>query len=363
VSPQPSIAARLLAWYDVHARVLPWRARPGESADPYAVWLSEIMLQQTTVAAVKAYFTRFLARWPTVADLAAAPVEDIMQEWAGLGYYSRARNLHEAARQVAAQGGQFPSTEDALRELPGIGAYTAAAIAAIAFGRPVTPLDGNIERVIARLYAVETPLSQAKPALKAHAQKLTPPRRPGDFAQALMDLGATICTPKSPSCLVCPLSASCEARQRGIAETLPRRADKPERPIRTGAAFVLTSTSGNVLLRRRPPKGLLGGMLELPSSPWDSRTDAAGLGHAPTPADWRKAGRVEHGFTHFEIRLDVYRAETPAEDPALGLWTPIQDAAQAGLPTLMRKVLAAGLKPFPTRLGLRPRHPPPKGEG
>ncbi|MCC6918979.1 MAG: A/G-specific adenine glycosylase [Alphaproteobacteria bacterium] len=353
-APHPAVTA-LLAWYDVYRRVLPWRARPGESADPYRVWLSEIMLQQTTVAAVKAYFQRFTGMWPTVHDLAAAPIEDVMQAWAGLGYYSRARNLHAAAQAVAAAGA-FPDTEDALRDLPGVGPYTAAAIAAIAFGRKATPLDANIERVMARLYAIETPLPQAKPELKARAAALTPDRRAGDFAQALMDLGATICTPKSPSCLMCPLQAWCAARKAGIAETLPRKAAKPDRPTRTGAAFVLVSARGNVLLRRRPPKGLLGGMLELPTTPWQPDPSADPLAHAPASAAWRKAGRIEHGFTHFLLTLDVYTADTSTES-AEGHWVPLDKAPHAGLPTVMRKVLEAGLSaiPHPPTAARRPR--------
>jgi len=344
IAPHSAVTA-LLAWYDVHRRVLPWRAEAGESADPYRVWLSEIMLQQTTVAAVKGYFQRFTATWPTVQDLAAAPIEDIMQAWAGLGYYSRARNLHAAARAVAAAGA-FPDTEAALRDLPGVGPYTAAAIAAIAFGRKATPLDANIERVMARLHAIATPLPEAKGELKARAAALTPERRAGDFAQALMDLGATICTPKSPSCLMCPLQPWCEARKAGIADTLPRKAAKPERPTRTGAAFVLVSARGNVLLRRRPPKGLLGGMLELPTTPWQGDPPADPLSHAPASAlisaPWRKAGRIEHGFTHFLLTLDVYAAETAAES-AEGHWVPLEKAHDAGLPTVMRKVLEKGL--------------------
>ncbi len=336
------VSRKLLAWYDVHARALPWRYRPGVKADPYRVWLSEVMLQQTTVAAVKTYFQRFTALWPTVFDLAAAPVDDVMREWAGLGYYSRARNLHAAAKAVAALGG-FPDTEDGLRALPGVGPYTAAAIAAIAFDRKASPVDGNIERVVARLFAVETPLPAAKPDLKARAAALTPDRRAGDFAQALMDLGATICTPRSPACPLCPLNDGCKAYADGIAAALPRRAPKAARPERAGAAFVLLSAKGNVLVRRRPPKGLLGGMLELPSTPWGPSSPAEPLALAPQTASWtRAADQVTHVFTHFRLTLDVYAARVGAET-AEGLWLPLADLDGAGLPSVMRKIAAAGL--------------------
>ena len=337
----PSISSKLLAWYDVHARSLPWRYRPGERADPYRVWLSEVMLQQTTVTAVKDYFLRFTGLWPTVFDLAAAPAEDVMREWAGLGYYSRARNLHAAARAVAALGG-FPDTEEGLRALPGVGPYTAAAIAAIAFDRKASPVDGNIERVVARLFAIETPLPAAKSELKRLAATLTPDRRAGDFAQAMMDLGATLCTPRSPACSLCPLNADCRAYKDGIAATLPRRAPKAARPDRAGAAFVLLSDQGNILVRRRPPRGLLGGMLEIPSSPWGPPPDDP-LSYAPQKARWARAtGQVEHVFTHFRLTLEVYAARG-APQTAEGLWLPLADLDAAGLPSVMRKVAAAGL--------------------
>ena len=336
-----SLSSKLLAWYDVHARTLPWRYEPGAAADPYRVWLSEVMLQQTTVAAVKAYFERFTARWPTVFDLAAAAIDDVTREWAGLGYYSRARNLHAAASAVAALGG-FPDTEEGLRTLPGIGPYTAAAIAAIAFDRKASPVDGNIERVTARLYAIETPLPAAKPELKRRAAALTPDTRAGDFAQAMMDLGATICTPRNPACSLCPLNADCRGYKSGIAATLPRRAPRAVRPDRAGAAYVLVSAKGNVLLRRRPPRGLLGGMLEIPSSPWGAKPDAP-LAHAPRKARWKKApGEVEHVFTHFRLTLDVYAARV-ATETAEGIWLPVADLEAAGLPSVMRKIAAAGL--------------------
>ena len=338
-------AAPLLAWYDVHARVLPWRARRGERADPYAVWLSEIMLQQTTVATVGPYFMRFLARWPNVEALAAAPQEEVMKEWAGLGYYSRARNLHACARTVSFEcGGKFPEDVDDLSKLPGIGPYTAAAIAAIAFGKPATVVDGNVERVVARLFALRTPLPQAKPEIRVKAATLTPAKRAGDFAQAMMDLGATICTPKNPACNRCPLEAICDAKAEGIAALLPARAPKKERPVRRGACFWLVKGE-EVWLRRRPDKGLLGGMMEVPGSPWDSRAAEGampGLDHAPLETEWKRVpGNVEHTFTHFHLVLDVYTATTRKKQvPGGGEWVPLESLAGEALPTVMRKVAA-----------------------
>ena len=338
-------AAPLLAWYDVHARVLPWRARKGEQADPYAVWLSEIMLQQTTVATVGPYFMRFLARWPNVEALAAAPQEEVMKEWAGLGYYSRARNLHACARTVSSgYGGKFPADVDGLSKLPGIGPCTAAAIAAIALGKPATVVDGNVERVVARLFALRTPLPQVKPEIRAKAATLTPAKRAGDFAQAMMDLGATICTPKNPACNRCPLEAMCDAKGEGVAALLPVRAPKKERPVRRGACFWLTK-GDHVWLRRRPDKGLLGGMMEVPGSPWDS-PDAEGaepgLGYAPLEAVWKMVpGKVEHTFTHFHLVLDVFTATTRKKNvPGRGEWVPFAALAGEALPTVMRKVAA-----------------------
>src|ERR1700683_1781708 len=277
-SPEPTA---LLDWYDRHRRVLPWRAPPGKRGDPYRVWLSEIMLQQTTVKAVGPYYARFLARWPDVRSLAAAPLEDVLKGWAGLGYYARARNLHACARAVVERhDGKFSDSEAELRALPGIGAYTAAAIVAIAFDAPATPVDGNIERVIARLYAVDTPLPVAKPEIFQLASALTPPRRAGDFAQAMMDLGATICSPKRPACALCPWNESCAAHARGDAETLPRRLPKREGTLRRGAAFVVRRADGFLLVRTRPAKGLLGGMTEVPTTEWtqdfDERSDPNG---------------------------------------------------------------------------------------
>jgi A/G-specific adenine glycosylase len=345
VTPQKrtALVARLLDWYDRHRRRLPWRALPGETADPYRVWLSEIMLQQTTVAAVGPYFHKFLKKWPTMKALAAAPVEEVMSAWAGLGYYSRARNLHACAKEVAAHNaGKLPDTEDALRKLPGIGPYTAAAIAAIAFDRKAAPVDGNIERVLARLFAVKTPLPASKPELRAIAETLAPAKRSGDFAQAMMDLGATICTPKAPACKNCPWSDDCLAHAMDIAATLPAREAKPERPLKRGTAFVLISKRGEILLRRRPPKGLLGGMHEPPMSPWEEDFPAEPLDHAPLKAKFRKLpGLVRHGFTHFELELQVYRAEAVdrIKSNGAGEWAPIDDLARFALPSVMRKVI------------------------
>ncbi len=343
----------LLAWYDRHRRKLPWRAPPGERADPYRVWLSEIMLQQTTVKAVGPYYARFLARWPDIRALAAAPLDDVLKIWAGLGYYARARNLHACARVVAEQhGGQIPASEDALRDLPGIGAYTAAAIAAIAFDAPATPVDGNIERVIARLYAIDTPLPSAKPEISRLARGLTPPQRTGDFAQAMMDLGATICTPKTPACALCPWNESCAAYARGDAETFPRRVPKQEGVLRRGAAFVARRSDGYVLVRTRPEKGLLGGMTEVPTTEWTKDFDeSVALESVPRFASrksptWRRTvGIVRHVFTHFPLELTVYAADVPARTPAPKdmRWIAISELAGEALPSLMRKVLAHAL--------------------
>ena len=339
------VAKLLLPWYDRHARVLPWRARKGETPDPYAVWLSEIMLQQTTVATVGPYFKDFLTRWPTVKALAAAPIDDVMKRWAGLGYYSRARNLHACAVAVAQDyEGKFPDDVDALQKLPGIGPYTAAAIAAIAFDRSATVIDGNVDRVVTRLFAIEAPLPLSKPEIREAAETLTPQKRAGDFAQAMMDLGATICTPRNPSCNRCPLETICAARAQGIAETLPRRAPKKARPTRHGACFFVTRPDGAVLLRRRPAKGLLGGMMEVPTTPWveTQSPDDAHMDHAPMKAKWRKRiGTVEHTFTHFHLVLTVFAADVKAKDAerAEGIWTPPEELDGEALPSVMRKVV------------------------
>ncbi len=330
-----------MRWYDRHRRRLPWRALPGEAADPYRVWLSEIMLQQTTVTAVIPYYEAFVSRFPSVEALAAAPLESVLAAWAGLGYYARARNLHACAQAVAAAGG-FPRDLDGLRALPGIGAYTAAAVGAIAFDLPAIPVDGNVERVTSRLFAIETPLPAAKPAIRAAAASLGADPvarvRPSDFAQALFDLGATVCTPATPACGVCPWVDGCAARRLGIAAGLPRKAPKAERPLRLGVHFWLTDAAGGVLLRRRPARGLLGGMTELPGTPWRGEPWAAdsALAHAPMPADWRPAGQVRHGFTHFELIIDLLAARVPRIE-ADGFVRPIAALGEEALPSVMRK--------------------------
>jgi A/G-specific adenine glycosylase len=327
----------LLHWYDANARIMPWRTSPADKAagirpDPYRVWMSEVMLQQTTVAAVRAYFHRFTTRWPTVQALAAAPDADVMGEWAGLGYYARARNLLACARAVVTHhGGQFPQTATALQTLPGIGPYTAAAIASIAFDEPATVVDGNVERVMARLYNHQTPLPAAKPALTALAATLTPCKRPGDYAQAVMDLGATICTPRNPACAICPWIAPCEARQAGTHTDLPRKTAKPTKPIRTGTLWLARRPDGAWLLETRPDRGLLGGMLGFPGTDWDG----AG-GPAPLQTMWHRLGEVRHTFTHFHLILDVMLAET-ATTPTRGTYIPATSFRPSDLPTVMRK--------------------------
>jgi len=351
-------AAELLAWYDRHRRKLPWRAARGEHADPYRVWLSEIMLQQTTVKAVAPYYARFLDRWPDVAALAAAPLDDVLRQWAGLGYYARARNLHACARAVVrVHGGRFPETEAGLQALPGIGAYTAAAIAAIAFDQPTAAVDGNVERVITRLNAIEQELPAAKPAIRHVAQDLVPRRRAGDFAQALMDLGATICTPKKPACSLCPWSQPCVARRRGDPETFPRKAPKANGKLRRGAAYVVVRGGEAVLVRARPPRGLLGGMTEVPTSNWThdfEKTNALQfappIGAARTSRTrWRRMpGVVTHTFTHFPLELTVYRIDVSARARApVGMrFAPIGELAGEALPNVMRKVIAHALSDF-----------------
>jgi A/G-specific adenine glycosylase len=348
-APGDPAAADLLAWYDRHARVLPWRAAPGTTADPYRVWLSEIMLQQTTVTTVAPYFARFLARWPNVQALAAAALDEVLKSWAGLGYYARARNLHACARAVAERyGGCFPATEAELAELPGIGPYTAAAIAAIAFGARAAAVDGNVERVVTRLFALERELPAVKPQIRKLAAGLVPARRSGDFAQAMMDLGATICTPRRPACAICPWMKACQARRRGDAASFPRRAPKPAGLLRRGAAFVALRADGFVLMRARPPKGLLGGMTEVPTTEWTHDFDAdAALHEAPrlkrARPRWRRLpGVVSHVFTHFPLELVVYRAQLAAGAiaPAGARWIALTDLDGEALPSLMRKVMA-----------------------
>jgi len=350
----PETVQALLQWYEAERRDLPWRYGPRKKADPYRVWLSEIMLQQTTVKAVIPYFQKFVARWPTVAALAAAPLEEVLQVWAGLGYYSRARNLKACADAVVRDfGGVFPRTEKELQELPGIGPYTAAAIAAIAFGEKATPVDGNIERVVSRLFAVQQPLPAAKTEIRNLAATLTPARRAGDFAQAMMDLGAEICTPRNPSCLVCPVQSDCAASARGIAELLPIKAQKSARPSRYGVAFLVQREDGAILLRQRPEAGLLGGMLEVPSTPWGDAPPAKkeALRAAPVTTSWLPvAGSVVHVFTHFRLELVVYRALVPV-DASFTLWAEQErcrwvhrrDLHAQALPSVMKKVIAHGL--------------------
>ena len=335
-------AAELLNWYDIHARIMPWRVGPADRAagtrpDPYRVWLSEVMLQQTTVAAVKAYFERFTARWPTVGHLAAAEDGDVMGEWAGLGYYARARNLLKCARVVAKDhGGQFPQTREALLTLPGIGPYTAAAISAIAFDAPEVVVDGNVERVMARLGNIHTPLPAAKPELTAAAARLTPLARPGDYAQAVMDLGATICTPKNPACGICPWRDPCAARALGVQAELPKKTPKKAKPTRLGIAYVARRADGAWLLERRPDRGLLGGMLGWPGSDWNEAPAPA----PPADATWRRLPEeARHTFTHFHLRLAIEVAHLPdGTDPQRGTFLPPEAFRPAELPTVMRKV-------------------------
>jgi A/G-specific adenine glycosylase len=354
--PSAARPALLLDWYDRHRRVLPWRPPAGQRVDPYAVWLSEIMLQQTGVKTVGPYFEKFLARWPDVTSLGRASLDDVLRMWAGLGYYSRARNLHACAVAVLRDhGGAFPDTEEGLRSLPGIGPYTAAAIAAIAFDRRTMPVDGNIERVVSRLFAVEETLPQVKPVIQKLAATLLggsstdEKSRAGDSAQALMDLGASICTPKRPACSLCPLSDACAARQRGDQESFPRKAPKKSGELRRGAAFVVTR-GDELLVRSRPEKGLLGGMTEVPGSDWRAaQDDEDALKQAPRLGGvtrWhRKVGVVTHVFTHFPLELVIYTAHVPARTraPKDMRWVPIATLAGEALPNVMRKVIAHGL--------------------
>ncbi|PPQ34288.1 A/G-specific adenine glycosylase [Rhodopila globiformis] len=338
----------LLHWYDRHRRTLPWRAAPGETPDPYRVWLSEIMLQQTTVVAVIPYYERFVSRFPTVEALAAAPLDAVLSAWAGLGYYARARNLHACARAVAAAGG-FPRDLVGLQALPGIGAYTAAAVGAIAFGLPAVPVDGNVERVAARLFAIEQPLPAARPALRQAAARLgedpAARARPSDFAQALFDLGASVCTPAAPGCAVCPWIESCAARRMGIQASLPRKLPKKARPVRYGVHFWLTDDRKRVLLRTRPAEGLLGGMTELPGTAWRDTpwTVAEALADAPVQAEWRGAGQVRHGFTHFELIIDVLAAHVP-EISGKGIAQPLDALEDAALPSVMWKCVRMAIE-------------------
>ncbi|MEO9339952.1 A/G-specific adenine glycosylase [Mesorhizobium sp. SB112] len=360
VNPDRQTAQRLLAWYDAHHRDLPWRTPPhalasGTRPDPYHVWISEIMLQQTTVEAVKPYFRKFLEKWPSVADLAASETDDVMKAWAGLGYYSRARNLKACADFVAEKlGGKFPDAEDGLLELPGVGPYTAAAIAAIAFTRPAAVMDGNVERVMSRLFEITTPLPQSKPIIRALLLDILPEARPGDFAQAMMDLGATICTPKRPRCMLCPVREDCRALLSGDPELLPIKAPKAEKPQRVGAAFVAFAEDGSVLLRKRQTSGLLGGMTEVPTTGWTARIDGIStVDGAPFSADWQKAGQISHVFTHFSLDLTVFRAEISRFEPSGDdWWSPPDELRGEALPTVMKKVIEAAI-PGATKA---PRH-------
>ena len=348
--PAPdSHAALLLAWYDQARRVLPWRALPHETADPYRVWLSEVMLQQTTVQAVKPYFEAFLRLFPTVESLAAAPTEQVMSAWAGLGYYSRARNLHACAKQVSTlYQGKFPCDYNSLKALPGIGDYTASAIMAIAFDQRAVVVDGNVERVIARLFRIEEPLPLSKQTIKLHADRLTPHQRSGDYAQAMMDLGATLCTPRSPSCFLCPVRARCAGNKAGDEATFPRKLPKKSRETRYGAVFLCHRADGSLLLRTRPDKGLLGGMSEIPTTEWHAEaTDPSkDLDHAPLMLDWKQVlPPVQHVFTHFPLVLRVYVARAPSDTKAPeGMrFTPRHALSREALPNVMVKALTLGL--------------------
>lgn len=360
-----AIADSLLAWYDKHARVLPWRVPPkaakrGVRPDPYRVWLSEVMLQQTTVATVKSYFEDFTQRWPTVEALAAAGKEDVMKAWAGLGYYARARNLKACAEIVAREhGGRFPDTVDGLKALPGIGDYTAAAIAAIAFDQRAAVVDGNIERVIARLFAIEMPFPAAKSLARGRQETLTPAARAGDYAQAMMDLGAAICTPRKPACSLCPIADACAARASGRQEEFPVKATKADRPTRRGAAFVAVNPQGAVLLNRRAEQGLLGGMAEVPSSAWLADVGGCpGTDEAPFIADWKRVpGTVVHVFTHFRLELAIYRADVSAARKAPGgmWWADAASLPNEALPTVMKKAIEAAVPNATRRAGGRRR--------
>lgn len=344
-------STKLLHWYDRHHRVLPWRIGPAEQAsgvkpDPYRVWLSEIMLQQTTVEAVKSYFIKFVERWPSVQAMAKASEDDILRAWAGLGYYSRARNLKKCADAVTSQhNGKFPDNAITLKELPGIGDYTSAAIAAIAFGEAAAVVDGNVERVISRLYTIDTPLPAAKTDIRALMGQLTPSDRPGDFAQAMMDLGATICTPRRPACAICPLNDDCSALKLRDPEEFPVKAPKAEKPVRTGAAFVAIAGDGSILLRKRKGEGLLAGMTEVPGSYWTARIDGdVTIDAAPFPAQWTNSGSITHVFTHFELRLSVYRSENVSKAASSdGWWSPPDELSDEALPTVMKKAITAAI--------------------
>ena len=340
-----AIVGRTFAWWDRNRRTLAWRAEPGETPDPYRVWLSEVLLQQTTAQAATPYYRAFIAKWPRVDDLATAPIEAVMSAFAGLGYYSRARNLHACAKEIARRGGTFPSEEADLRALPGVGAYTAAAIAAIAFGLQTTPVDGNIARVLARLFALEKPIARARADLAAAAHALAPSRRAGDFAQALMDIGATICRPRNPDCGLCPLARDCVAFRAGAPEAYPRRAGAKVRPRRQGAVFFARRSDGAFLARRRPAHGLLASTIELPGTAWTNKGPNGELaGAAPVAARWRRLpGQVEQAFTHFALRLIVYAAEFDGGAPVGCFWVAPETVVAAGFSSMMRKAVEHAL--------------------
>ena len=342
-------AALLLKWYDRHARPMPWRMPPAQSkqglrSDPYHTWLSEVMLQQTQVATVGKYFLKFVAKWPSISDLASADTEDVMKAWAGLGYYSRARNLKKCAEIIVSEhNGRYPQNITELKKLDGIGEYTAAAIAAIAFNQPVAVIDGNVERVIARLYRIRKPLRQAKPEIHQIVSKLLCKKRPGDFAQAMMDLGATLCSPKKPACSLCPVAAHCAAFANADMEAFPVKASKKAKPTRKGAAFIIINNKGAVFLRKRKTSGLLGGMSEVPTSDWNSRRDGVlGVGAAPFKANWKSCRSIKHGFTHFHLELEVWKTECEIAAGA-GWWSEHDQIANEALPTVMKKAIEAGL--------------------
>lgn len=342
-------AKLLLDWYDKHHRVLPWRISPKEASqgikpDPYKIWLSEVMLQQTTVEAVKAYFTKFIQKWPTVEDLAAASLDDVLKAWAGLGYYSRARNLKACADKVVNDfSGIFPSDIVSLKKLPGIGDYTSAAIAAIAFNQNEAVVDGNIERIISRLFCIAMPLPAAKPLIREKMALISPSNRPGDFAQAMMDLGASLCSPKRPSCFICPINQNCQALSQDDPELYPVKAPKKDKPIRQGAAFILLSKKGNIFLQKRQEKGLLAQMSEVPNyfAPDAAKHD---LSQAPIKADWQYCGEATHIFTHFRLEMSVYIANNIVEhDFNTGWWVAIDDLHGEALPTVMKKIITTAL--------------------
>ena len=335
----------ILAWYDVSGRDLPWRVKGGKKPDPYRVLLSEIMLQQTTIATVIPYYQSFLARWPTLADLAAADLDEVLHAWQGLGYYGRARNLHKCARIVRdSYGGDLPNTAATLQQLPGIGPYTSNAIAAIAFDRPHVPIDGNVERVLARMFCIEESLPAIKPRLREIAPELATSVRPGDYAQAIVDLGATVCTPRQPKCMDCPWRLACRGYALGVAADLPRRAPKPQRPVRYAAAFIITAGNGDLFLERRPDRGLLGGMMQVPLSPWLTQppTIETAIRAAPMTADWRQIpGSVQHGFTHFAIRFSLISACAKRQDlrSRKGVWSAPERLGEQALPTMVKKII------------------------